>query len=70
MFEIIFLLTPFAILGWFIASLLSYIHHRKERSDRMLLSLLSLILSSVALAVVLFAVVVIILALAGAISLM
>ncbi len=70
MFEMLFLLAPFAIIAWFAVSLVFVIRTRKERSDARLISILSLILSSVALAVVLLAVIVLILALAGAISLM
>lgn len=70
MFEILFLLSPFAIIAWFVVSLVFVIRTRKEKSDAKYFSILSLILSSVALAVVILAVVVLILALAGAISLM
>lgn len=70
MFEILFLLAPFAIIAWFVVSLVFVIRTRKEKSDAKLISILSLVLSSVALAVVLLAVTVLILALAGAISLM
>lgn len=70
MFETLFLLAPFAIIAWFVVSLVFVIRTRKEKSDAKLISILSLVLSSVALAVVLLAVTVLILALAGAISLM
>ena len=70
MFEILFLLAPFAIIAWFVVSLVFFIRTRKEKSDRMFFSLLSLILSSIALLFVLLVVVVLILALAGAISFM
>lgn len=70
MFEFLFLLAPFAIIAWFVVSLVFVIRYRKQESNARFFSILSLILSSIALSVVLLVVVVLILALAGAISFM